>query len=365
MKALVPTRTETTFEDGAFIKALDFCKKNCFSDTCQKFYSGITEKNTNQFLACPHGMSVYVGKTNGEYVYFICLRNKDAYDSKKAKKISNAPDKIVYNPLLDTEKLLELINYSAINENESTYLAEQKASIESISHEVKKLNAQIKDRSDIIVQTYGQDPDTVVSEEDIPLLLEKIKTIYVCSAMINARFALLDYEKKPQALQQGAPYDCNIYKKFHKMSIIFSNYLGRKAQIIIKGNSYRCIRAYPSFEMIPLLIVDNAVKYSNESKNITVEFHEYGKQLVVDIDSFSPYCSMDDLSKICNKGYRGKNAVRVSDGSGIGLFFAKMLCDLHGIEMIPTSDSDKITEINGVPYAPFRMRLVFPDTYEV
>lgn len=92
MKALVPTRTETTFEDGAFIKALDFCKKNCFSDTCQKFYSGITEKNTNQFLACPHGMSVYVGKTNGEYVYFICLRNKDAYDSKKAKKISNAPD---------------------------------------------------------------------------------------------------------------------------------------------------------------------------------------------------------------------------------------------------------------------------------
>lgn len=200
---------------------------------------------------------------------------------------------------------------------------------------------------------------------DIKNIKGRAGRYYVCSAMINARFALLDYEKKPQALQQGAPYDCNIYKKFHKMSIIFSNYLGRKAQIIIKGNSYRCIRAYPSFEMIPLLIVDNAVKYSYESKNITVEFHEYGKQLVVDIDSFSPYCSMDDLSKICNKGYRGKNAVRVSDGSGIGLFFAKMLCDLHGIEMIPTSDSDKITEINGVPYAPFRMRLVFPNTYEV
>ena len=71
MKALVPTRTETTFEDGAFIKALDFCKKNCFSDTCQKFYSGITEKILTNFqLAHTVCLSMWAKQTESMCILY-------------------------------------------------------------------------------------------------------------------------------------------------------------------------------------------------------------------------------------------------------------------------------------------------------
>lgn len=147
------------------------------------------------------------------------------------------------------------------------------------------------------------------------------------------------------------------------MKIIFSNFLGRKVPIQLYGSSYRCISAYPSFEMIPLLIIDNAVKYSYQNHVISVNFREDANDLIVEVISCSPYCSENDLNHIYAKGFRGETARKVSDGSGIGLFFVKMLCNLHGINISASSDSSQITTINDVRYAPFKMTLTFQNTY--
>jgi hypothetical protein len=363
MKYLVPHRTDATFEDGTYIKALDFCKNNCFNGRCNEFYHRINASDYDKFITCPYGMSVYVTGIDGQPYFFICMRCRSAYEKSKAKGIDNPDGKVVYNPILDQENLNALIEYSIQTENENKLLTEKRASVESISHEVKKLNAQIKDRSDAIIQTFDIDTFETHHSQELKALIEKIKTIYICSAMVNTRFSLLDYEKNPQVLQQGAIFSCNIYKKFSKMIKIFSNYLGRKVPIEIRGNSYRCIDAYPTFEMIPLLIIDNAVKYSYQNSPVTISFSESESNLLVDIESYSPYCSKEDLDKIFTKGYRGKHAARVSDGSGIGLFFAKMLCDLHKVEISVSSDNNKITNINDIPYAPFNVSLTFSNTY--
>ena len=97
--------------------------------------------------------------------------------------------------------------------------------------------------------------------------------------------------------------------------------------------------------------------------DVDITFEEDGAELLVDIASYSPYCSKADIDNIFNKGFRGKNAIRVADGSGIGLFFVKLLCDLHNIEITITSNSSRITDISGVAYAPFNARLRFINTY--
>lgn len=364
MNALVPVRNEKVIEDGAFIKALDFCKHNCSSDMCQKFYNGISSKNYNRFIVCPHGMSVYVAQKGDRMHYFVCMRNKDAYDSQKAKSIYKASKNVVYNPTLDTDKLLELINYSILHDDEEMHLKEQRASIESISHEAKKLNAQIKDRADIILQTYELDSEQPLSVREKQSLAEKIKTIYVSSSVIQGRFTLLDYEKDPMVLKSGLMFDCNVYKKFQKMQKIFSNFLGRKVPIRITGNSFECFRAYPSFEMIPLLIIDNAVKYSYDNNPVEITFDNGNKELFVEVNSFGPVCSQTEIAQIFQKGFRGKNAIKTSDGSGIGLFFVKMLCDIHGIDISISSGTPTAT-INDIAYAPFIVRLHFKDTYQI
>lgn len=364
MGYLLPIRNLDLIEDGCFIKALDFCKKNCNTGSCRIFYDNISASDYNKFVVCPHGMSVFVFNDGDKTIPFVCLRCRNYYNKNKAKQINNLENRIVYNPLLDAENLLELINYSVRSQYESNQFYEKRTSLESISHEAKKLNAQVKDRSDNILQSYNIENVDSITPQDVRDIIEKVKTIYVCSSMINMRFSLLNYEKNPQILRQGAIYSCNIYRKFDKTRIIFSNYLGRRVPIQIYGNSYKCIDAYPFFEMVPLLLVDNAVKYSYEKTPISINFSEKNDSLFVEIISYSPFCSSEDIQNIFVKGYRGEHAKSISDGSGIGLFFVKLLCDLHNIGISISSNEREITTINDVPYAPFKVTLTFTNIYD-
>ena len=93
-------------------------------------------------------------------------------DKQKAKRISNNSDNVIYNPVLDTEKLLQLIDYSCRTERESCDLAEKKSSIERTAHEAKKLNARIKEHSGALLQTYDADSEESLSLQDKRVILD-------------------------------------------------------------------------------------------------------------------------------------------------------------------------------------------------
>ena len=112
MGYLLPIRNLDLIEDGCFIKALDFCKKNCNTGSCRIFYDNISASDYNKFVVCPHGMSVFVFNDGDKTIPFVCLRCRNYYNKNKAKQINNLENRIVYNPLLDAENLLELIKFS-------------------------------------------------------------------------------------------------------------------------------------------------------------------------------------------------------------------------------------------------------------
>ena len=191
MRYLIPVKTGDEIEDGSFVQALEYCKKHCASGACSKFYQQLSPEQYNTFLTCPHGMSVYC-YWSGEKAYcFTCMRAKGTYKKDLAIQISNKKtEEIVYNPILESDRLYQLIASSIQFEEADSLLEEKRASIDSISHEVKKLNAQIKARSDDVLQTYGDESHDSLGKEDLERLIEKIKTIYVCSSMINSRLFL-------------------------------------------------------------------------------------------------------------------------------------------------------------------------------
>lgn len=118
--------------------------------------------------------------------------------------------------------------------------------------------------------------------------------------------------------------------------------------------------------MIPLILLENAVKYSNKGGSVSISFEEKNEDmksiLVVPVSSYGPACSKEEINHIFEKGYRGANAKKRADGSGIGLFFAKILCDLHNIELnvIP---GDNISRISGVDCATFQVVLVIRNVF--
>ena len=165
---LIPAITNNNeLIDGQYIKVLPFCKSNYGSSKCAKFYKSLAEKKISGFYTCPYGLSCYVMVTEGQANrVYIGFRERKTYDKTLAKTPNHTAEK-TYNPVLQEEQILSLINASAqLDEIEYT-LEEKAAAIESISHEAKKLNSQIKERSDLILQSYRlNDDDVVLSTEE-------------------------------------------------------------------------------------------------------------------------------------------------------------------------------------------------------
>ena len=86
-------------------------------------------------------------------------------------------------------------------------------------------------------------------------------------------------------------------------------------------------------------ILHNSYKYANTS--IKVEYKVIDDYLEMSIRDFGPGVPEDEIELITNKFYRGKAQVSSkADGSGLGLYIARILMDKMNGEMIPSNTGD-------------------------
>lgn len=317
---LLPYLNENNeLQDGSYIKALSFCKGKCQSDKCQSFYRSLESEKKEGFHTCPYGLSAYAKNIDGKKVIFTSFRESETCRKKNKTFFGDK----VYNPILSKEQICSLITSSVNEFLFEKKLEENRQSVDAIFHEVKKLNAKLKEHCDALFSYYGDKTDIYeLTPEEYKRLFDKIKTLYVISMMINTRYSSYGYETNDGALIQGSLIDTNIYKKFNKCQKVLNNYR-KNVSISLSGSSFMGIKAYPSFEMIPFLVIENALKYSKEGEKVLVSFSTVDDKLLVRVHSFSPFCSTEELVHITDKGFRGENAKKKADGSGIGLFFMK------------------------------------------
>lgn len=348
--------------DGTYIKALSLCKKNCQSNRCQSFYQSLKSECKDGFHTCPFGLSTFVKNVNGKKIIFTSFREENTY-TRKNKTFSG--DK-AYNPVLSKEQIYSLINCTLNESLLEKKLEESHQSIDTAFHEVKKLNAKLKEHCDAIFSYYGDKTDVyALSPGEYSNLFDRIKTLYVICTMIDARYSMYGYELNNHGLIQGNPINTNIYKKFDKCQKILKNYQKKNVPISLSGSSFMGIKAYPSFEMIPFLLLENALKYSKEGEKVTISFSSTNEKLSVTIHSISPFCSAEELAHITDKGFRGENAKKKADGSGIGLFFTSKLCEIHSIKISFKSDPSTKKIDSGIVYADFTVTLEFDNIFDM
>ncbi|NQU84511.1 MAG: sensor histidine kinase, partial [Mariniphaga sp.] len=104
------------------------------------------------------------------------------------------------------------------------------------------------------------------------------------------------------------------------------------------------------------LYIENAIKYSPDSHTVTVNFIHVDTKLIITIENLGPLVSPEELKMIGEKGVRGKYAEELKFGSGIGLFLANSICNLHDIHFSYES-SGIINDINKIPYKTFTVKL--------
>jgi two-component system sensor histidine kinase VicK len=89
-------------------------------------------------------------------------------------------------------------------------------------------------------------------------------------------------------------------------------------------------------------ILSNAVKYTPEGGEITIEGKEESDSVIISIQDTGPGIKKEALGRIFDKFYRGDDTVsRRKTGSGLGLSIAKGIVEAHGGKIWVESEDGK------------------------
>lgn len=176
---------------------------------------------------------------------------------------------------------------------------------------------------------------------------------------LSRRLRLMDIVANPESASIGKRRQVQFYKAVDRIVRTIEP-LGaeRRVRVRLKGESYSAITVFDSFDVIPLVLIDNAVKYAREGEEVLVAVTDSEDALTLSVESFSPVITDTERSLIFTRGQRGEAARLSADGSGIGLYVAQTVARAHGTLISVRAGAVKVA-IGGVGYATNVFSVVF------
>lgn len=351
--AMVPVYRQGINEhtDGIELHVPSFCAKSCTGGSkCECFYQSIMAKHG--IHVCPYGFNTYVFDANNETVIFSCLRVENYYDKKKTSpKLKLEDKKTPYRVIGEDElkKYAEL--YCTFADNNSKYEMYQ-GFVNNIFHDIRKFNAQLKSKSDSI---YRRADSSSKNRHDF---MDNAKSIREICWFITLRLDSYDFENNEELLSASPKSTYNLFKSFDKVRKCLKERANQKNIKILLNSKKDCanIQAYDCIELLPVIFLDNALKYAPDYTEIIITFIEKNDLQQISIESIGPILFDHEKEKILRRGYRGENCEKLTpDGMGIGLSTAYKICALHDMDMHVTSSNDVYKVTGNMEYSKFRV----------
>lgn len=333
--------------NGVDIIVPSFCKRNCEkSEKCKQHYAELENAKPGLYQ-CPYGFASYVFPIEEDTHIFTCLRVEGEYNPKVLlPKIKNEGKHYREISTVMLEQYAEAYRQYWLNQYKYD---KYKQFVDDIFHDVRKFNQQIKIKNDRLYQKSQ-------SGKKFGEILELSKSIHVISWFLTLRLNNHDFLYNEKMMTADIPSDYNIYKIIHKVKLCIQERADAKnIKVSMSAHrQFRDMKAYDCIQLLPFLILDNAIKYSPNGETIDIIFIEKENQQHVTIRSLGPVVSESELAKICNQGYRGEAAEKLTeDGMGIGLYTAKCICAINGITMQVNSAKEIKKRVRNIDYSEF------------
>ena len=353
--AMVPIYRQGLNEhsDGIELGVPTFCAKKCtMGSKCEDFYRRIIGEQGIQ--TCPYGFNAYVFTYNDESVIFSCLCIEGYYDKKRTSPKLKQENKNSFRVLQkdEVERYAEL--YKRYADNNSKYEAYQ-GFVNNIFHDLRKFNAQLKAKSDAI---YRRAESSIKNRHDF---MSNAQSIRELCWFITLRLNCYDFMNNEELLSASPMSTYNVYRAFDKVRMCINE---RASQKNIKMRLYAerdCsnIKAYDCIELLPVIFLDNAIKYAPDNTTIDIQFIEKNNKQLIIVKSIGPILLECERNKVFQRGYRGVNCQKLTDdGMGIGLSTAKKICDLHGIDIEISSSTDILKKVGNIEYSEFCVKII-------
>lgn len=251
------------------------------------------------------------------------------------------------------KKIEELSQDKARAERECDRL---RSILDGILHETRRLNKEIGD--------FCDDLSLAVRASNFEGASNSAESVMYASGLISSRLTFSDFELNPESVSRQAKDRVGIYRKFDKARRLLGRAARRKdCEIVFEGSSFREIDVIPAFELVPFVLLDNAIKYSPRGQQISVAFEDRPSincHTKVTVASIGPVVPGEEICRLTERGFRGRNAGSSPIvGEGLGLFLADTLGRLANARLIITSSSNPLFSVEGIPYSNFRVEIDF------
>ena len=214
-------------------------------------------------------------------------------------------------------------------------------------HDVITAASSVMRHAERLVSSYPGE----TFEERLDKLSPEARSWWQATDLLERRLSLVPLLGNPAAASHGQKRSKPIYRIVEALVHVLRPVAQeRHVTLRVSGRSFKLPLAYQSVDMLPLLLIENAIKYSQEYQSVEIEVNDWAGGVEVSVSSYSPLIPPEEQIRIFERGFRGRTAATVADhGSGLGLYLAQLVAQAHKTE-IRYEARGAVTLYNGVPY---------------
>lgn len=206
------------------------------------------------------------------------------------------------------------------------YVQGQKQFVEDVSHELRTPVAIVEGHLKMLNRWGKSDP--TVLEESIETSLQEITRMkeLVQEMLDLSRADYVDEDFKDEVTEINS----NVYRVYQNFQMLYPDfqfYIDAERDVQVYVNIY-----HNHLEQIMIILLDNAVKYSTDRKEIHISVSQGMGRVEISVQDFGEGMSDADKERVFGRFYRvDKARSRAKGGNGLGLSIAKQLVEgYHG-----------------------------------
>lgn len=293
----------------------------------QKLYIQLLIMEALVAIGLAYFISRLISKPIEQIHDIIASINEDNIDSKR-----------LIIPKKNDEFAVVSQQFNELLDKISFYISQQKHFVEDVSHELRTPVAIVEGHLKLL-NRWGKDEPEVL-EESLEASLAEIKRM---KTLVQE---MLDLSRAPQVREQYKDATAEVVDTLTQIvsnfKVLYPDFtfvfdIDSKADLL--SPIYR-----NHFEQVIIILLDNAVKYSTNRKEIIVSLSTVADQVEIGIQDFGMGLSEEDKKKVFSRFYRvDKARSRERGGNGLGLSIAKELIEGYNGSISLTSHLDQGT----------------------
>jgi len=209
--------------------------------------------------------------------------------------------------------------------------------VANASHELRTPVAVIKGYAETLLDGGLQDPER--SQQFVNIIASHAERL---TNLINDILTLSKLESKETALELSPLDVCGLLRKDGMLLEEHARQQGITLSVIAPAALPKVLADHGRLEQVLLNLLDNAIKYTPAGGTVTLSAESHDQQIAITVADTGVGIPAKDLSRIFERFYRVDEArSREQGGTGLGLAIVKHIVQLHGGEVLVSSEQGK------------------------